>query len=281
MVYCLMSSLKETLDKLYNDFDFEERVKHDPIEFPHSYSDPADIEVVGFIAASFAYGKVGHFKPVIKRILLPGKKHPSRFLKKNSINKLRESFKGISYRFNRERDVLAFLYILSEILKKYHSLKDLFYFHDKGGDDLKSALTGFVNDYFNVDTTPVYGRNLKPQGLLQLLPSPEKGSACKRANLFLRWMVRRRDIDFGIWDKVEPSRLIIPLDTHIAKISRCLGLTGRNASDWRTAREITDSLKKFDPDDPLRYDFALCHQGISGKCKGREYKKICAGCALT
>ena len=134
-------------------------------------------------------------------------------------------------------------------------------------------------DYFlHINTSPVYGENIRPYGLKQLFPSPDKGSACKRPNLFLRWMVRTQDVDFGIWDRIPPSKLIIPLDTHIAKIARCIGLTKRTSSDWKTAKEITDSLKKFDPEDPLKYDFALCHHGISGLCKGGKSESSCSSC---
>jgi uncharacterized protein (TIGR02757 family) len=99
-------------------------------------------------------------------------------------------------------------------------------------------------------------------------------------NLFLRWVVRKKDIDFGIWDRISPSKLIIPLDTHIARISRCLGLSSRKSPDWKMAKEITESLKILDPKDPLKYDFALCHQGISGLCKGIKSPGICADCSL-
>jgi len=151
---------------------------------------------------------------------------------------------------------------------------------DTEHEDIGHALTGFVKHFLSIDTSPVYGRNIRPSGLKQLFPSPENGSACKRMNLFLRWMVRTKDIDLGVWNKIHPSKLIIPLDTHIARISRCLGLTKRKAPDWKTAKEITESLKKLDPDDPLKYDFALCHQGISGLCKGERSKDTCASCAI-
>jgi uncharacterized protein (TIGR02757 family) len=106
--------------------------------------------------------------------------------------------------------------------------------------------------------------------------SPDKGSACKRMNLYLRWMVRDRDIDFGIWKGIPKDRLIIPLDTHIARIGKCLGLTVRSTADWKMAQEITRSLKRLDPVDPLKYDFALCHQGIAGVCSTQK----CADCRL-
>jgi len=125
----------------------------------------------------------------------------------------------------------------------------------------------------------VYGRNIHPSGMTQFFPSPAKGSACKRINLFLRWMVRDKDIDFGLWRSIPANRLVIPLDIHIARISRCLGFTKRASADWKAAIEITEALKKLDPADPLKYDFALCHHGISGVCRGRN-NPGCRDCAL-
>jgi uncharacterized protein (TIGR02757 family) len=171
---------------------------------------------------------------------------------------------------------------MSKALRKYGTLKDLFYSHyEPGQDDIKNALTGFVDFLSGIDTSPVYGRNIRPPGLKQLLSSPKTGSACKRMNLFLRWLVRNRDIDFGVWDRIPPSKLIIPLDTHIARISRCLGLTDRKAPDWKMAKEISESLKKLDPKDPLKYDFALCHHGISGFCKGIKSPRVCSDCGFS
>lgn len=276
-----MRSLKKTLDKFYKEYNFKERLTHDPVEFPRRYTDPVDIEVAGFIAACFAYGKVDLFKPVIEKILKPGGKHPGYYFRNFILKRDAGYFKGISYRFNKEKDILCFIYMLSQALKEWDSLKDLFYHYYKSDHkDIKNALDGFVNYFLNVDTSPVYDKNIKPSGLNQLLPVPEKGSACKRMNLFLRWMVRNKDIDLGIWNKIPPSKLIIPLDTHIARISRCLGLTKRTSSNWKTAKGITDALKNIDPGDPLKYDFALCHQGISGLCRGEKFTNICSSCVF-
>jgi uncharacterized protein (TIGR02757 family) len=276
-----LKTLKRILDRFYKEFDFQERVQHDPIRIPQRYSTPEDIEAAGFIAASFAYGKVGLFKPVIEAILKPGKKRPALFFKNFSIKKDAKYLKGVHYRFNREKDILCFVYLVSEAIKKRDSLMKLFYSClDPDSNDIKNAMSGFTEFILNTDTTPVYGRNIRPYGLKQLFPSPQKGSACKRTNLFLRWMVRKRDIDFGIWDNIPASKLIIPLDTHIARISKCLGLTQRNAPDWKTAKEITEALKEFDPEDPLKYDFALCHHGIAGLCKGRGVPAACSSCTF-
>ncbi|GAB4543026.1 MAG: TIGR02757 family protein [Thermodesulfovibrionia bacterium] len=272
--------IRDTLNRLYEECNFNERMKNDPIEFPHRYRDPLDIEVSGFIASAFAYGRIELFKPVIEGMLISFGKSPYDFLLNFKLSKAQRYFNGTNYRFSKERDVIAFIYMISHALQGFGSLKELFYSCYKEDDkDIGNALTGFVSFFLNIDTTPVYGKNIKPHGLSHFFPLPSNGSACKRMNLFLRWMVRRRDIDFGLWQRIHPSRLIIPLDTHIARISRCLALTKRTSPDWKTAKEITESLKRFDPDDPLRYDFALCHHGISGKCRGKK-DHLCSNCLL-
>ena len=275
-----MKSLKRTLDKFYNDFDFGERLLHDPIEFPHRYSDPGDIEVSGFIASCLAYGRVELFKSVVERILALMGDHPSSFLMDFDVRKQRRLF-SFKYRFNETEDILCLLFILHKILRNRSSLEGAFMrYYAPDDPHTGSALAGFVNEVMSLNTSPVYGKNIHPPGMTQLFPSPVKGSACKRMNLFLRWMVREKDIDFGIWKGIPGNKLVIPLDTHIARIARCLGLTRRTSADWKTALEITEALKKLDPDDPLKYDFALCHHGISGMCAKGD-TRLCQGCNLS
>jgi uncharacterized protein (TIGR02757 family) len=265
-----MKSLKRILDRFYDDFDFDERLLEDPIEFPHRYSDPKDIEVSGFIASCLSYGKVGLFKSVVERVLVLTGAHPASFLMDLDLKKLRPllSFK---YRFNESGDILCLLFVIHRLLKRFSSLEDAFLKHYSREDrDTGRAIAGFVDEVMSINTSPVYGRNIRPRGMTQFFPSPSRGSACKRMNLFLRWMVRDKDIDFGLWKGIPGNKLVIPLDVHIARISRCLGFTDRSSSDWKTAVEITEALKRLDPADPLKYDFALCHHGISGMCMGRN-----------
>ncbi|MFN3480269.1 MAG: TIGR02757 family protein [Thermodesulfovibrionales bacterium] len=270
-------NLKDILDHFYEDYDFEKRKPHDPVKFPHRYKDPADIEVVAFISSCLAYGKVELFMPVIEQVLKKMGKSPYEFIINLDLKK-RSLFNGIKYRFNSDDDISCLLYIVSTILRTYGSLESLFMSHYRNDDsDIFSGLNGFVETMCWIDTSPVYGMNMKPKGLVQFFPLPRRGSACKRMNLFLRWMVRDRDIDFGIWKGIPKNKLIIPLDTHIARISRCLGFTNRKSEDWKMAVEITESLKRFDPEDPLKYDFALCHHGISGACN----KGNCGECKFS
>ncbi|GLI53410.1 DUF2400 domain-containing protein [Thermodesulfovibrio yellowstonii] len=129
--------------------------------------------------------------------------------------------------------------------------------------ELILKISNFVQSALKIDLTPVYGKNIKTRGLLHFFPDPLKGSPCKRINLFLRWMVRKRDIDFALWNTIKPSELIIPLDVHIWRVSKKLGFTKRNTQSIKTAMEITEYLKKIEPEDPLKYDFVLCHGDIN------------------
>jgi uncharacterized protein (TIGR02757 family) len=275
------SALKKTLDKFYRDYDFGGRIAHDPIMFPRRYGNNADREVSGFIAACFAYGRVELFGSVVESLLSRMGTSPYDFLLAFDPKRQGRMFKGIKYRFNENEDIVCLFSVLHTILKRYSTVENAFMKSFRNADEtVGNGLTGLVAELLQADTSAVYGQNIKPPGLIQLFPSPENGSACKRLNLFLRWMIRDRDIDFGIWKGVPKNKLIIPLDTHIARISRCLGFTKRKTQDWQMAVEITRALKQFDPEDPLKYDFALCHHGISGLCKGMREKEGCKGCVF-
>lgn len=278
-----MIEVKRLLDRYYKEYNFGERILHDPIEFPHRYKNPEDIEIAGFIASCFAYGRVDLFKPVIGRILSLMGSSPCAFLIEFKAERDGRLFSGIKYRFNENLDILCLLYVMGEILKKRNSLENALKAYYRNKDiNIGNALEGFIDYIIGIDTSGVYGRNIKPDGFLQFFPSPAKGSACKRMNLFLRWMIRDRDIDFGIWKGIPKNKLVIPLDTHIARISRCLGFTKRKADNWKTAVEITEALKKLDPEDPLKYDFAMCHHGIAGLCgpKPSGENAACKKCIL-
>ncbi len=274
-----VKELKRTLDRFYREYDFEGRMRLDPIEFPHRYRNARDVEVVGFLSSCFAYGRVETFKTTIGRLLSRMGKSPYDFLLHLDVEKARSSFAGVRYRFNEPQDILCLLFVLHSILQEDSSIEKVFRKSYRRDDaNIEGGLAGLMGAMLEVDTAKVYGRNIRPPGYLQFFPSPVNGSACKRANLFLRWMIRDRDIDFGIWKDIPKNRLVIPLDTHIARISRCLGFTQRKSADWKMAVEITEALKRIDPEDPLKYDFALCHHGISGVC--RSGAETCDSCVF-
>jgi len=164
---------------------------------------------------------------------------------------------------------------LRKALIMHGSIKSIFLTRYRASEqNIKRALEEFVADLYQLAGK----KGIVKRGFRHLLPSPAGGGSCKRLNLFLRWMVRDQDIDFGLWKEVDKNRIVIPLDTHVARISRCLGLTERKSNDWKTAAEITESLKLYAPADPLRYDFVLSHLGISGSCRADE--SACITCRL-
>lgn len=274
--------LKSALEAFYGHYDLKQRIAHDPIQFPHRYNKPADRETAGFIASSLSYGRVDLFTSVLEKIVCITGASPYEFLLDFDVRKSAGLFEGIKYRMNTTKDIIAFLHLLSGMLRKYGTLGGFFKHAFSNDDpDIINALSKFVKAFYAGDTSVVYGKRVYPFGLLQMLPSPDKGSTCKRATMFLRWMVRTGDgVDFGIWTFIPADKLIIPLDTHIARIARHLGLTQRKTTDMKTAIDITNHLKQFDPADPVKYDFALCHLGISGKCPAKRSKLLCLSCSL-
>ncbi len=256
--------------------DRAEAVADDPVSFPRRYPHPQDAEVVGWIAASLAYGRVASFQGVIARILALSEGAPYDYFLNFNPKKARAHFEKLAYRFQTPQDLFVFACLIHRVLQEYGRIgTSVLACYRREETDIGPTLSRWVSklrDQVKDEMTP---------GLCHLLPSPDAGSACKRLNLYLRWMVRARDgIDLGLWSEISPSQLIIPLDTHIIRISRYLGLTRRATPDWKMAQGITRSLLKFDASDPLKYDFVLCHLGISGACPISARFERCAACAL-
>lgn len=274
-------ALKQKLDALYDDYDFKARIESDPISLPARYTDKADIEAAGLIAASLAYGRVGLFLPVATKLLERMGEHPAEFAGSASPKELIDLTEGLAYRFQRSEDLAAFIYSIGGMIREFGGIEAAFMEGmSPEAVDTGEALARFVAQLAKVDTSAFYsnkeGSGAPSRGLRQLMPSPATGGAAKRGCLYLRWMVRDADIDFGLWKGVGAHRLVIPLDTHIMRVSECLGFTKRKSPGWATAVEITRSLKALEPKDPLKYDFALCHRGIQGLCG----KDSCSSCDL-
>lgn len=226
-------------------------VHPDPLEFLYEYDDPADREVVGLVASSLAYGRVAQILKSVGNVLGLMGRRPLRFLQDASEASLGRDFAGFRHRFTTGENVSAMLSGVKRVIDRHGSLGSCF-IAGMGQDDetVLPALSLFV-------------RELDGDGRCgHLLPDPARGSACKRMNLFLRWMVRADEVDPGGWQAVSAAKLIVPLDTHMHRIALTLGATQRNAADMRTAREITDAFRRISPDDPVRYDFALTRLGI-------------------
>jgi uncharacterized protein (TIGR02757 family) len=255
------------LNNLYDQFNFKEYIRRDPIEFLHRYNNPKDIEIVGLISSSIAYGRIDLFKPVIRNILEIMGKSPSQYVLRFSPKRELNKFQKWKYRMTCGVDMACLIHAMQKALREYGTLRQMFYsFYQKSHTDIEKALTQMTKYFCSVDATPIYGENIHPRGYSFLFPAPTKGSPCKRLNLFLRWMVRGGDgVDFGIWNKIPSSKLIIPLDIHISRAANYLSLSNMKNPSWKMAREITKALKEIDPVDPVRFDFSLCHLTMSGK----------------
>jgi uncharacterized protein (TIGR02757 family) len=241
----------ETLRARYNRREF---VHPDPLEFLYGYEDARDREVAGLIASSLAYGRVGSILRSVARVL-ERMDRPARFLEEASEDVLFTAFRDFRHRVTSGETLSLLLLGAKRVISQYGSLGACFKAALKEEHDtVFPALSSFVGELARAaGSCPTH-----------LLPVPAKGGACKRLNLFLRWMVRRDEVDPGGWDGVPPSKLVIPLDTHMHAMGRMLGFTKRRQADRRTALEITAAFRSIAPEDPVRYDFALTRLGIRG-----------------
>lgn len=251
--------IKNKLNYHYRAFD-RKTISPDPLEFPHRFSDKNDIEISAFLASVFAYGSVLQIIKTLESIFAIIGNEPYNFVINYNYNKDKVLFKDIKHRFYTGEDIAALIAGLNTIYQTYGSLNYLFllYYFEKA-DNIKGALSFFSNNLTDIVTK---SSKITSSGIKFMFPDPLKGSACKRQNLFLRWMIRNDELDFGLWKEIPTRQLVIPVDTHIAQISQKLNLTKRKNVSWKMAEEITNNLKKFDENDPVKYDFALCHIGM-------------------
>ncbi len=264
-----MKELKKVLDRLYNEMNSEQRITNDPVSFPHKFLKEKDIEVAAFISACFAFGNVNKILETLSKIFMIMDFEPYLYLISVSQSDLQRDFRGFVYRFVDEKAIVEFLSSIGKYLSEKGRLVEM-------------VEDGVFQTSLNIHRTLMaYSENNYALKKSNLIPDISKGSPCKRLNLFFRWMVRKDNVDFGLWsERIKPSSLIIPLDTHILKISRRLGFTKRKNSSLKTAMEITDYLRQLDPDDPVKYDFSLCHTGIQGICNKDISRARCNICYL-
>jgi len=279
-----MSALKYHLDNFLEQFPKEAHISNDPVQFVHRYDDPRDQEIAGLIASVFAYGNVTSVLRTVARALDYLGPRPSRTIAAFDPQSDGRRLRGFYHRFNTSRDLSVLFWILRRTFEEHGSLESAFTAALSPSDvDVTDALENFCTRLLGFGHERFYPRGeLKRRiGVRFLFPRPSEGSACKRMNLYLRWMVRPSDgVDCGVWRRVSPSQLIIPLDTHIARISTYIGLTAMRNPGWRMALDVTRSLRGLDASDPLRYDFALCHLGIAGDCPRRRNPVKCRQCPI-
>ena len=256
-----MKSLKTVLESTYNLYHKPEYLQTDPLSCVHGFAKGQDIEIAGLIAAVLAYGRVEIIIRNVNSVLDRISHKPYEFTMNTSYREKLHILKDFKHRFNDARDMALLFESLARSIRDFGSLEGLFLSYSKGSSfSVRDGL-----DHFTRELKKTAGKISKdvPSTFGYLLPSPLSGSACKRLNMYLRWMVRKADlIDFGIWSGVSPSILLVPVDTHLAKIGRQLEFTKRNSADWRMAEEITGGLRKYDRLDPVRFDFSLCRAGM-------------------
>lgn len=251
-----MEDLKSFLDREADRFEDPDFISTDPIRVPHAFEDRADIEIAGFFTAVFSWGQR---KSIIRKSLelMALMDHaPHDFVLHHTDGDLKRVSHFV-YRTFQSDDLLYFIHFLKHHFARFSSLEDAF--NPAPGHkikDVETALTHFHRYFFSLEDAP--------QRTRKHVASPERHSACKRLNMYLRWMVRpaTKGVDFGIWESLSPAQLICPLDVHAGRVARQLGLLRRKQNNWKAALELTQSLRSFDPEDPVKYDFALFNLGL-------------------
>jgi uncharacterized protein (TIGR02757 family) len=255
--------LKAALDRLYADYNRAEAVA-DPIETVRRYSGRDDREVVGFCAAGLAFGRVASVLRSIDRLLTMMGPAPAEFVRRFDPRRDGPAFQGLAHRWTRGEDLAALVFALRRMMEEAGSIEAFFLLgHDPSRLDVEASIDSFSRRALGLTGGESRSR---PTGLPYFFPRPSAGSACKRLNLYLRWMVRADSVDLGVWPDVSPSQLVVPLDVHVVRVGQCLGLTRYRSPGWKMASDITASLRQLDPADPVRYDFALCHVGMRDQC---------------
>lgn len=264
-----MASLRRRLDELLAMRDPAAHRAADPVELVHRYDGPNDREVVGLVAALLAFGNAVAIRASVGRALAALGPSPAAAVDRLDERALSRRLEGFVHRVYRGPDLARMLARAGALRREHGSL----------GAAMADRWTGELRETLARLSDALRGPRPAP-GLAHLVADPRAGSACKRSLLYLRWMVRPADgVDLGLWP-FPPSALVIPVDTHILRIARNLGLTDRKTASWRTAEEITERLRVFDAEDPVKYDFALCHLGVSRDCPSRPDRQKCARCVL-
>ena len=247
--------LKEFLDakvELYNQPSF---IKNDPISIPHLFSKKQDIEIAGFFTAIFSWGNRTTIINKSKQLMQLMSNAPYDFCKNHDSKDLKRLL-GFTHRTFNATDLLYFIEFFKYHYSKHKSLETAF---TKHGATFEEMLTGFHQYFFSLEHVPARTK--------KHIATPERKSSCKRLNMFLRWMIRNdsKGIDFGIWKNISPSQLICPIDVHVARVARKLGILKRKQTDWQAALELTQYLRTLDSNDPVKYDFALFGLGVMEK----------------
>jgi uncharacterized protein (TIGR02757 family) len=261
-----VAALRPALDRLYDEFNRPDAAA-DPVQFVWRYEQPADREVVAFLASALAFGHVNVILRALEGLLARIGPHPADYVLAFDPRRDGGALSTFVHRWTRGEDVVALVLVLQHMLRRAGSIEAFFV----EGDDPASADVGPGLDSFAARASAIgvgraHGARPARTGVHYFFARPSRGGACKRLNLFLRWMVRQDRLDPGGWTSISRSRLVVPLDAHVFRVGQCLGLTRYRSAGWRMASDITASLRQLDPADPVKYDFALCHLGMLDRC---------------
>lgn len=242
---------KNELDNLVKKYETVDFIKDDPVQFPHRFKNKEDMELAGFIASLFAYGNRKMFIAKLNDLFNRADNDIANYIKEGEFQNL----KGLEYRFSKDYDIIPIFEILHKLYYESRGLEELFEYGWNNSDYSKFFQT--IVDYFYSKAPKTAG-----QGFYHMIPNPQNGGAMKRMNMFLRWMIRKSPVDLGIWNFMQPKDLLIPLDVHVARISRKMGLLNRKSNDFKAVIELTERLREFCPEDPIKYDFAMFAFGV-------------------
>jgi uncharacterized protein (TIGR02757 family) len=253
------SKLKDFLDKKVEEYNRPSFIAADPICIPHSFTKKQDIEIAGFFASIFAWGNRTTIINKTRELMRLMDNAPHEFCLNFNLDGLKK-LEGFKHRTFNATDLLYSVEFLHHHYSNHESLETAFsQWLQPGDENIEKSLVGFQDYFFSLPDAPARTK--------KHIATPERGSTCKRLNMFLRWMVRRdaRGVDFGIWKDISPTQLICPIDVHVARVAKRFDLISRKQVDWLTALELTNNLKQFDPGDPAKYDFALFGLGVVEK----------------
>jgi uncharacterized protein (TIGR02757 family) len=272
-----VAQIRDVLERLYARYNRRQYVGTDPLQFLYRYSERADVEIAGLLAAELSYGRVEQIQKSLTNLFERMGGSPFGFVRSFDRRK-RAKLRDFKHRFTTGDDISDLLALLKKVLSEYGSIESFFVRgYNPDDENILSALSKFCDILLGMHAKSHDG--CVTRGLRYLLARPAGGSACKRLNLYLRWMVRNDGVDAGLWKRIDKAKLVVPVDVHMGRLCRILGLYDRNTVSLAAAVKITESFAEIEPADPVKYDFSLSRIGILENCSGRR-RNGCELCEL-
>lgn len=272
-----IAKIKNILKKLYARYNHKKFIPPDPLQFVYRYNNPADMEIIAFLSSALAYGRVQQIEKSLTKLFNYIGDSPHKFVLGFRARRHKQLL-GFKHRFTTGEDISDLLTLLKKILTEYGSIEKFFLLGYRQTDqNIIPALSDFSNSLTSMYAAKHDG--YVSSGIKYLLADPARTSACKRLNLFLRWMVRNDDVDSGLWTSIDKSKLIIPMDVHMGRLCKILGFYNRKNVSLKSALDVTKNFAEIDRNDPVKYDFALSRIGIVENCTG-QFRKLCTNCQL-